>query len=342
VSQSEKLSGDCGGATALVCGCDWSLQTTSHARILTKLTCKQAPDVGNAHAIIRVREVLCLLRELELLGMSQHATEIAAGERFEFGKNWARFLETLNDDKIEEAIKSLRSSLETESLAGKSFLDIGSGSGLFSLAARRLGARVHSFDYDPHSVACTAELKRRYFPDDAWTVETGSALDEVYLRSLGQFDIVYSWGVLHHTGDMWTALANAALPVTDGGKLFIAIYNDQGTASRRWTKVKKLYNRLPDGCKFLVVWPSFWVLNWRSLVKDSLHGKPLKKFQDDGKRPRGMSFWQDLTDWVGGYPFEVATPGQIFDFYRERGFFLVKLRTCGGSLGCNEFVFEKH
>ena len=276
--------------------------------------------------------------------MSQHATEVASGERFEFGQNWARFLLTLNDDKIEEAIKSLKINLEAESLAGRSFLDIGSGSGLFSLAARRLGARVHSFDYDPHSVACTAELKQRYFPDDAsWIVETGSALDRDYLCSLGQFDVVYSWGVLHHTGDMWTALANAALPVATGGKLFIAIYNDQGTASRRWIKVKKLYNRLPNGTKFLVVWPSFWVLNWRSMVKDFLRGEPFKTIRDYDKRKneRGMSFWHNLVDWVGGYPFEVATPGQIFDFFRERGFHLTKLRTCGGSLGCNEFVFEK-
>jgi 2-polyprenyl-6-hydroxyphenyl methylase/3-demethylubiquinone-9 3-methyltransferase len=127
--------------------------------------------------------------------MTQHATEVASGERFEFGRNWERFLRTLNDEKIAEAVKSLKDMLETESLAGKSFLDIGSGSGLFSLAARRLGARVHSFDYDPHSVACTAELKRRYFPhDDSWTVESGSALDASYLRSLGQFDVVYSCG----------------------------------------------------------------------------------------------------------------------------------------------------
>ncbi|MFZ1135544.1 MAG: class I SAM-dependent methyltransferase [Candidatus Korobacteraceae bacterium] len=274
--------------------------------------------------------------------MSQHATEVATGNRFEFGKNWAWFLETLNDEKIEEAVKSLRDMLETDDLSGKTFLDIGSGSGLFSLAARRLGARVHSFDYDPNSVGCTEELRQRYFADDSnWMIEPGSALDSSYMASLGRFDVVYSWGVLHHTGDMWTALANAAIPVSPGGKLFIAIYNDQGTASRRWTKTQKLYNQLPQGLRFLVVWPSFWVLNWRPLVKDSLRLKPFKSIRDYGKNQRGMSFWQDLVDWVGGYPREVAAPEQIFDFYRQRGFFLTRLRTCGGSMGCNEFVFQK-
>jgi 2-polyprenyl-6-hydroxyphenyl methylase/3-demethylubiquinone-9 3-methyltransferase len=274
--------------------------------------------------------------------MSQFAREVTAGNRFEFGKNWAWFLKTLDDTKIAEATHSLQDMLEVTSLEGLSFLDLGSGSGLFSLAARRLGARVHSFDYDPRSVACTSELKRRYFPDDGrWVVETGSALDADYLQSIGKFDIVYSWGVLHHTGDMWTALENAAMAVATGGKLFIAIYNDQGTASKRWTKVKKLYNHLPKALRFLVVWPCFVVLFWRRLVKDFIRGKPFAIIRDYHKNQRGMSFWQDLVDWVGGYPFEVAMPEQIFDFYRQRGFSLSRLRTCGGSLGCNEFVFEK-
>src|ERR1044072_5239228 len=99
--------------------------------------------------------------------------------------------------------------LEVDNLLGKKFLDVGSGSGLFSLAARRLGAQVHSFDYDPQSVACTGELRRRYFPDDLhWVVQQGSVLDQGYLASLGSFDVVYAWGVLHHTGAMWRALDN--------------------------------------------------------------------------------------------------------------------------------------
>lgn len=273
--------------------------------------------------------------------MASHSLEVQTGERFEFGKNWARFLRVLTEERIVRAQNSIAGFLEVDTLAGKTFLDIGSGSGLFSLGARRLGARVHSFDYDPNSVNCTRELRRRYFPDDPhWTVEEGSALDADYLRSLGTFDVVYSWGVLHHTGDMWKALENVAPNVKDGGLLFVSLYNDQGKRSRRWTKVKKLYNRLPRGTRFLVVIPCFVVMWWRRLLKDFLLGHPFRTIREY-KQLRGMSLWQDMIDWVGGYPFEVSTPEQIFDFYRARGFSLRRLHTDGGSSGCNEFVFQK-
>src|SRR5271154_68122 len=92
--------------------------------------------------------------------------EIAAGERFAFGENWRRFLSVLDESRVASAEDSLRSMLEVSDLRGKTFVDVGCGSGLFSLAARRLGARVHSFDYDPQSVACALELRQRYFPGD--------------------------------------------------------------------------------------------------------------------------------------------------------------------------------
>lgn len=271
--------------------------------------------------------------------MPQHAQEVAAGERFEFGKNWARFLNTLGEDRIRQAETSLQTMLGAGRLNGCSFLDLGCGSGLFSLAARRLGARVHSIDYDPQSVACAGELRRRYFPAGTdWQIEEGSALDRSYLESLGPFDVVYSWGVLHHTGAMWTALENAAIPVARGGRLFISIYNDQGPASRRWLAVKRLYNHLPAGLRFLLLLAVTVRLWWRRWVKDLLRLRPFESWRRAGWE-RGMSAWYDAVDWVGGYPFEVAKPEEIFDFYHARGFQLENLATCGGSLGCNQFVF---
>jgi len=276
--------------------------------------------------------------------MGLHAAEVDAGERFEFGKNWSRFLGLLDERRIKEAEESLMRMLEIESLAGKSFIDVGSGSGLFSLAARRLGARVHSLDYDPNSVACTAELRRRYFPGDPlWRVEEGSALDHEYLRSLGAFDVVYSWGVLHHTGNMWAALENVQVLVSTGGKLFIAIYNDTGSQSSRWKTIKQTYNRLPEPLKspftILVMAPAELKLIAKSLLTLSPSNYIQSWTQYD--RSRGMNRWYDMVDWVGGYPYEVATPDQIFDFFKSRGFVLSKLLCGGVGLGCNEFVFQR-
>ncbi len=274
--------------------------------------------------------------------MELHASQVAAGERFEFGRNWSRFLALLDDARIKHAEESLQEMLETESLAAKSFLDIGSGSGLFSLAARRLGARVHSFDFDPQSVACTTELRRRYFQrDDSWIVEEASALDQNYLTALGTFDVVYSWGVLHHTGRMWEALENTQRLVAIGGKLFIAVYNDTGSQSARWRLIKKTYNTLPGFLKspfaLLVTAPA----ELKALVSSLVTLRPFEYLRSwtryDARR--GMSRWRDIVDWVGGYPYEVATPDEIFEFFKCRGFMLTKM-SCGNvGLGCNQFVF---
>src|SRR5437588_6673089 len=149
--------------------------------------------------------------------MSSHAQEIAHGERFEFGANWRKFLTLLDDARIAEAESSLKRMLEVETLAGRSFLDVGSGSGLFSLAARRLGARVHSFDFDAASVRCTRRMRDLHRPGDRdWQIEQGSILDPEYIAKLGRFDVVYSWGVLHHTGAMRESMRAAASSVIPG------------------------------------------------------------------------------------------------------------------------------
>jgi 2-polyprenyl-6-hydroxyphenyl methylase/3-demethylubiquinone-9 3-methyltransferase len=262
-----------------------------------------------------------------------HQHEIDKGLRFDFGTNWSRFLKLLSDERIRSAEESLRSMLRLSSLEGKTFIDVGSGSGLFSLAARRLGARVLSFDYDPNSVLCTAELRHRYFSECIdWQVEEGSALDANYLDRLGQHDIVYSWGVLHHTGSMWLALDNVVSLVRESGILYLAIYNDQGFISKYWTFIKRLYNSCALGRLIMILFHMPYLMGMRFLVR---------AFTGRLSVDRGMSLWYDMLDWLGGYPFEVASPEQIILFYRSKGFVLENLKTTRGRHGCNEFVFKK-
>jgi 2-polyprenyl-3-methyl-5-hydroxy-6-metoxy-1,4-benzoquinol methylase len=264
---------------------------------------------------------------------STFAGEVNQGKRFQFGKNWMHFLKTLNVERIELARNSLQSMLGMNSLIGKKFVDVGSGSGLFSLAARQLGARVHSFDYDPVSVACTKALRERFFGNDPdWVVELGSILDSNYIQSLDQYDIVYSWGVLHHTGALWSALDRTCSRVRPGGILFISIYNDQGWLSNYWRFTKRCYNHDAFSKALLVAlhFPYFMIL---APLVQAAKGKHRLK--------RGMSRWHDMLDWLGGLPFEVALPHAVTAFLAERNFTSTNIKTCGRRHGCNEYLFRR-
>jgi SAM-dependent methyltransferase len=260
--------------------------------------------------------------------------EIARGERFAFGANWRSFVRHVDGHRVAEAERSLEGRFGPGRLVGATFLDAGCGSGLFSLAARRLGAKVVGFDYDPDSVAAARMLRDRFRPDDSeWRISTGSALDANFVANLGQFDLVYCWGVLHHTGDLWTASKYILRAVGPGGLICIAIYNDQGWLSRYWAMVKRLYNGVP------------W-LRWPLLLAHAPYFVGLRAlviWLRGGSRgtARGMSLWYDLVDWLGGWPFEVARPAEVVAFARDHGFSAIQVNDVGRRNGCNEFVFRR-
>ena len=258
--------------------------------------------------------------------------------RFAFGRNWKSFLATLDDHRIDEARCRLCESLGRDDLHGIRALDIGSGSGLSSLVMHRLGADVVAFDYDTDSVACTEELRMRYAPDATnWQIMQGSALDPAFMASLGQFDLVYSWGVLHHTGAMWPAIDLAVTRVATHGTLLLALYNDQGWRSAVWRAIKRIYCSSAPG-RWLVGAVFYPLFSLYALWQDLRHLHMPGTHARDYLRKRGMSLFHDWRDWLGGYPFEIAKPGDVVRRLAAGGFKLQR-QTLTRGLGCNEFVF---
>ncbi len=213
---------------------------------------------------------------------------------FSFGENWQRYLKGFDDRKLEQAKASLVASFGGAELAGHSFLDLGCGSGIFSLAARRLGAKVTSVDIDPASVACAEHLRGAGDPE--WTIVRQSVLDPTGLPSA---DRVYSWGVLHHTGAMWEAVDKALGLVAPGGMACIALYNWPNRVETHM-KLKRLYNRLPVVGRKLLTWAFGGRVLLRGLIVH--HRNPITHVRMYGENARGMSFWRDQADWLGDSP----------------------------------------
>lgn len=250
---------------------------------------------------------------------------------FKFGENWASFSRQLDESRIDEAVRSLISLFGEDTIRGKSFLDIGCGSGLFSIAAARLGAsKVVGLDVDPVSVS-TSQANAAHWLKDSSTPLTFlnlSALNTGQMDALGKFDIVYSWGVLHHTGNMALALKNAAQRVEDHGLFMIAIYN-RHWSSLPWKLVKWLYNKVGTFGQRILIWiftPIIFVAKWLVTFKNPL------------KMKRGMDFMHNIIDWVGGYPYEYASVPEMTGILKRLGFEMLLVRPATVPTGCNEFV----
>jgi 2-polyprenyl-3-methyl-5-hydroxy-6-metoxy-1,4-benzoquinol methylase len=257
-------------------------------------------------------------------------------ERFRFGKNWTEFARSVTAAHLDRARLALAELVGTDDLSGKTFLDVGCGSGIHSLAAHNMGAAVIAFDFDRDSVSTAIQLRDAHVLEDPYPVITGSILDTAFLSGLGRFDVVYAWGVLHPTGAMWQAFDNVAGLVGDDGCLVLAIYNDQGIATHGWRTVKRMYVQGGPVVRWSLIRLVGLYFTVRAFVAQAVKGRRYTRVER-----RGMERRYDLVDWVGGYPFEVAKPEQVFDYFLKRGFELRRLTTAAGGHGCNEFRFER-
>jgi 2-polyprenyl-6-hydroxyphenyl methylase/3-demethylubiquinone-9 3-methyltransferase len=258
--------------------------------------------------------------------------------RYEFGRNWSRFArKSFSQERVDIARRHMLALLKLDDLKGLDFLDIGSGSGLHSLAAFQAGAgRIHSLDYDPDSVATTTFMREQAGNPKTWTVERGDVLDADYMANLGQWSFVYSWGVLHHTGDVWTAIDNASRTVAPGGIFYIALYAaDVQDDPDFWLRIKQEYNQSGKLKRFRMEWWYAWVY----IMGRSPLGLPrLITRMVRHRFSRGMSMFSDIRDWLGGWPMEFVYDKDVIQFLEDKSFRLRNIKT---GEACSEYVFDR-
>ena len=265
---------------------------------------------------------------------SKFKEELESGSRFAFGKNWKDFLSTVTESELNKAATDIKTWLNTNDLTGKRVIDIGSGSGIHSYVFYSMGANeLVSFDYDDDSVEATKKVWENSGSPSNWKVMQGSILDREFVKSLGVFDIVYSWGVLHHTGEMWKAIENAISLITPGGIFWISIYQ-KGPGYTKALKLKKKYNKSSVFGKKIMIYSRIG----RMMAGRILRGR--NPFKWNQRTTRGMNVYNDLVDWLGGLPYEVASTEEITKFCTTKGLELKEILARPEG-ACSIYLFSK-
>lgn len=262
--------------------------------------------------------------------------------RFAFGANWKKFNKIVDSQSIAYAVSCISQLVDSDKIQNKEVLDIGSGSGINALAFLRLGAKkVTCFDVDLDSVEATQSILQTYYPDKAsWKVFQGDILD-VDPGEIGRYDLVYSWGVLHHTGNLHKAIENASTLCKSHGLMILALYRRTRLDSF-WRFEKRIY--LQSNLLIRSIIESIYVITY--LSASLIRGRNIIKFVINYKTQRGMNFLVDIRDWLGGYPFETIQDSNLIEILRSLGFELEKAKIGKANLGifgsgCDEFVFRK-
>lgn len=252
---------------------------------------------------------------------------------FSFGKNWKNYAQTMTEKSINYARQDIEEWLGKDTCKDQRILDIGSGSGIHSLIFYQKGVKeLFSFDYDPYSVETTKLQWQKVGSPQNWQITQGSILDRNFIASLGKFNIVYAWGVLHHTGQMWQAIENALSLVENQGYFFVSLYT-KGDLYPEHLALKQRYNQASLIEKKWMEWKYIWGF-MKQRIKQGKN--PLGWNQT---KERGMSIYYDIVDWLGGLPYEVASPAEVIEFCEKFGFILVKIKELDQG-GCSQYLFQ--
>ena len=261
---------------------------------------------------------------------------------FDFGENWKNYsYNAISKQKIKEAKKDFKKLFNKIDLKGKTFIDIGFGQGLSLLIAQQLEAKPVGCEINRRCLRALLINQKKFFKKaEKIPVVIGSILDQKTIQKLkkinlkkkdSKFQIVHSWGVLHHSGKMWKAINNAVSLVTENGYLAISIYNKHWS-SPFWHKVKYFYNISPRLIRRLLIFIFYWII---------FIGKFIITGEDPFKLKRGMDYYFNIIDWVGGYPYEYASIKEVKKYIELKGFRTIKVIPAQMPTGCNEFVFIK-
>jgi 2-polyprenyl-6-hydroxyphenyl methylase/3-demethylubiquinone-9 3-methyltransferase len=277
---------------------------------------------------------------------ANRTSDPGSGTHFAFGENWRAYAEKIDERTIQEAINGLRR-LVGGHIAGKRFLDIGCGSGLHALAALRLGAvEVYGVDVDSDSVATAQRVLAQYAPAGSWLVEQRSVFDITTVQ-VDRFDVVYSWGVLHHTGDMRLAIRRAAELVAPDGLLVLAVYRKTWLCPF-WKWEKRWYAQTTPR----------WQTRGQRIYRAVLHmrlwatGQTYSKYVANYRANRGMDLYHDVHDWMGGWPYESISPPEVerlmeaLGLEHVRSFVTAERHVWGKQIGllgsgCDEYVYRR-